>query len=195
MLSGEPITMQDILSETAITYPEAYVQSMTGDQLKAVMEDVCDNLFNLDPYHQQGGDMVRRRRAELRLRAHRRCRSTLISDLKLASGRALEATKSYKVSGWASVNEQKGEPVWDVFAKHLRRPDKSYTAAGCGSGVHRAERRADLGRGHAASRDQGMPPQQVGAGRRAEGRSRQPRALQDGMTGFDLHARRGDRRC
>ena len=59
LLPGEPITMDDMLSETAITYPEVYVQEMTGAQIKAIMEDICDNLFNPDPYYQQGGDMVR----------------------------------------------------------------------------------------------------------------------------------------
>ena len=51
--------MEDVLAETAITYPETYVQSMTGSQIKDILEDVCDNLFNADPYYQQGGDMVR----------------------------------------------------------------------------------------------------------------------------------------
>ena len=59
VLPGQPITMEDVLSETAITYPEVYVQEMTGSQIKAIMEDICDNLFNPDPYYQQGGDMVR----------------------------------------------------------------------------------------------------------------------------------------
>ncbi|MEL4486253.1 5'-nucleotidase C-terminal domain-containing protein, partial [Shewanella algae] len=52
-------TMEDVLSETAITYPETYLATMTGSQIKDVLEDVCDNLFNADPYYQQGGDMVR----------------------------------------------------------------------------------------------------------------------------------------
>ena len=56
---GQPLTMEDVLAETAITYPETYVQTMTGSQIKDVLEDVCDNLFNADPYYQQGGDMVR----------------------------------------------------------------------------------------------------------------------------------------
>src|SRR5450631_1568063 len=59
MLPGQPVTMEDVLSETAITYPETYVQSLTGSQIKDILEDVCDNLFNADPYYQQGGDMVR----------------------------------------------------------------------------------------------------------------------------------------
>ncbi len=119
VLPGQPVTMEDLLTETAITYPETYVLNMTGGQIRDILEDVCDNLFNADPYYQQGGDMVRVggfaytcTPAEA---AGRR-----ISDLKLDDGRPLDAGKSYKVAGWASVNEQKGIPVWDVFAKHLR---------------------------------------------------------------------------
>ncbi|SDT19045.1 thiosulfohydrolase SoxB [Bradyrhizobium canariense] len=119
VLQGQPVTMDDVLSETAITYPETYVQSMTGSQLKNILEDVCDNLFNADPYYQQGGDMVRvggmaYTCSPAEAVGHR------ISDLRLDSGRAIEAGRSYKVAGWASVNEQKGMPVWDVFAKYLR---------------------------------------------------------------------------
>jgi len=118
-LAGQSLTMEDVLSETAISYPETYVQQMTGSQIKDVLEDVCDNLFNADPYYQQGGDMVRVGGLSYT------CAPTenigrRISELKLASGRPLEAGKSYKVAGWASVNEQKGAPVWDVVAKHLR---------------------------------------------------------------------------
>jgi sulfur-oxidizing protein SoxB len=118
ILPGQPLTMEDVLAETAITYPETYAQRMTGSQIKNVLEDVCDNLFNADPYYQQGGDMVRvggfaYTCTPAESVGHR------ISDLKLDNGRTLEAGKSYKVAGWASVNEQKGLPVWDVFARHL----------------------------------------------------------------------------
>ena len=118
VLPGQPVTMEDVLTETAITYPETYVAGMTGGQIKDILEDVCDNLFNADPYYQQGGDMVR-----IGGFAYT-CTPTesvgrRISDLKLENGRALEAGKSYKVAGWASVNPQQGTPVWDVFAKHL----------------------------------------------------------------------------
>ena len=118
ILPGQPVTMEDVLSETAVTYPETYVQSMTGGQIKDILEDVCDNLFNADPYHQQGGDMVRIGGFTYS------CTPTesvgrRISDVKLDNGRSLEAGKSYKVAGWASVNEQQGKPVWDVFARHL----------------------------------------------------------------------------
>jgi sulfur-oxidizing protein SoxB len=120
LLQGQSITMEDLLSETAITYPEVYVQEMTGAQLKAVMEDVCANLFNPDPYYQQGGDMVRIGGMDYA------CAPTepvgqRISDLTLDSGKKLEADKTYKVAGWASVNPQQGKPVWDVFAGYLRR--------------------------------------------------------------------------
>jgi S-sulfosulfanyl-L-cysteine sulfohydrolase len=118
MLAGQPVTMEDVLAETAITYPETYVQKMTGSQIKDVLEDVCDNLFNPDPYQQQGGDMVRVGGFVYTCTPGESV-GRRISDLKLDSGRPLAPGKSYKVAGWASVNEQRGKPVWDVFAKHL----------------------------------------------------------------------------
>jgi len=118
-LAGEALTMEDVLAETAITYPETYVQGMTGAEIKAVLEDVCDNLFNPDPYYQQGGDMVRTGGLSYT------CTPTetvgrRISELRLDSGAQLDAGKRYKVAGWASVNAQTGKPVWDVLASYLR---------------------------------------------------------------------------
>ena len=118
-LAGQALTMEDVLAETAITYAETYMQSMTGSQIKDVLEGVCDNLFNADPYYQQGGDMVRVGGLSYT------CTPTesvgrRISELTLENGKPLAAGKSYKVAGWASVNAQTGKPVWDVFAKHLR---------------------------------------------------------------------------
>jgi sulfur-oxidizing protein SoxB len=117
-LPGQPLTMEDVLAETAISYPETYVRRMTGKQIKDFLEDVCDNLFNPDPYYQQGGDMVRAggiiytcMPAEP---AGRR-----ISNVKLDGGHPLEPGKTYKVAGWASLNEQKGAPIWEVLGKHL----------------------------------------------------------------------------
>jgi S-sulfosulfanyl-L-cysteine sulfohydrolase len=107
------------LAETAITYPETYVQQMTGAQIKAMMEDVCDNLFNLDPYYQQGGDMVRVGGLDYAC-APANAIGARISDPTLDDGRPLEAGRSYKVAGWASVNPQHGKPVWDVVANYLR---------------------------------------------------------------------------
>jgi S-sulfosulfanyl-L-cysteine sulfohydrolase len=129
VLPGQPVTMEDVLSETAVTYPETYVQSMTGGQIKDILEDVCDNLFNADPYYQQGGDMVRVGGMAYTC-APAESVGRRISELKLDSGRPIEAGKSYKVAGWASVNEQKGPPVWDVFAKHLRAGKASARLSG-----------------------------------------------------------------
>jgi sulfur-oxidizing protein SoxB len=111
--------MEDVFSGTAVSYPETYLQSMTGGQIKDILEDVCDNLFNADPYYQQGGDMVRVGGMAYTC-APAEAVGRRISDLKLDSGRPIEAAKTYNVAGWASVNEQKGAPVWDVFVKHLR---------------------------------------------------------------------------
>ena len=119
VLAGQPLTMEDVLAETAITYPETYVQSMTGSQIKDVLEDICDNLFNTDPYYQQGGDMVRVGGISYTC-APAESLGKRISELKLETGRPLAAGKTYKVAGWASVNQQQGRPVWDVLAKHLR---------------------------------------------------------------------------
>jgi sulfur-oxidizing protein SoxB len=119
VLPGQPVTMEDVMAETAITYPETYVQAMTGSQIKDILEDVCDNLFNADPYYQQGGDMVRVGGMSYVCSPNDGV-GKRISALKLDNGHAIEAAKSYKVAGWASVNEQKGTPMWDVFAKHLR---------------------------------------------------------------------------
>src|ERR1700746_447290 len=118
-LAEQALTMEDVLAETAITYPETYVQSMSGAEIKSVLEDVCDNLFNPDPYYQQGGDMVRTGGLSYT------CTPTdavgrRISWLKLDNGALLDAGKRYKVAGWASVNAQTGKPVWDVVANYLR---------------------------------------------------------------------------
>lgn len=118
VLSGQPITMDDILSQTAMTYPEVYVQPMSGEQIKTVLEDICDNLFNLDPYYQQGGDMVRIGGMSYRC-APNETAGRRISDMKLGDV-AIDPAKSYKVAGWASVNEQKGTPVWETVTNYLR---------------------------------------------------------------------------
>jgi sulfur-oxidizing protein SoxB len=118
-LSGQALTMADVLAETAITYPETYQQAMTGAQIKDILEDVCDNLFNADPYYQQGGDMVRVGGLSYTCTPSESI-GKRITELKLDSGKTLEAGKSYKVAGWASVNPQQGKPVWDVLADYLR---------------------------------------------------------------------------
>jgi sulfur-oxidizing protein SoxB len=121
LLPGETITMEALMQQTAITYPIVTVTMMSGAQIKAVLEDVCDNLFNPDPYYQQGGDMVRV--GGLRYSCTPAARmGARIGDLELR-GKPLQAERLYKVAGWAPVSEQTlqagGEPVWDVVARYL----------------------------------------------------------------------------
>ena len=129
MLAGQPLTLENVFAQTAISYPATYVQTMTGGQIKDMLEDICDNLFNADPYYQQGGDMVRTGGLSYAC-APTEGPGKRITDLKLDNGRRLEAGKRYKVAGWASINEQSGPPVWDVVARHLRSGKPSYRPAG-----------------------------------------------------------------
>jgi sulfur-oxidizing protein SoxB len=133
ILPGDAITMGDVLSETAITYPQVYLQEMTGEQIKSIMEDVCDNLFNPDPYYQQGGDMVRVGGMDYTCTPAEKI-GRRISGLTLDNGTPLEAGKTYRVAGWASVNPQDGKRVAEVLASYLRgageaRPKKLNTVA------------------------------------------------------------------
>ena len=119
ILAQQAITAGDVLAETAITYPETYVQDMTGAQLKAAMEDIADNLFNADPYLQQGGDMVRVGGVDYSC-APNEAAGKRISDMTLDDGRPVEADKTYRVVGWASVNQQSGDPVMGVVESYLK---------------------------------------------------------------------------
>jgi sulfur-oxidizing protein SoxB len=120
LLPGADITAEDVYNHTAITYPAVYRNEMTGAFLKEILEDVADNLFNPDPYYQQGGDMVRAGglgfTLDVRAPIGRR-----ISDLRLLrNGAAIEPGRSYVVAGWASVNEgTQGPPVWDLVMRHI----------------------------------------------------------------------------
>lgn len=122
LVPGEPITMEALMDQTAITYPYTTVTAMTGETIKTVLEDVADNLFNPDPYYQQGGDMVRVGGLQYTIDPTRPM-GRRISDMRLA-GRPLDASKTYKVAGWAPVAEEArqtgGPPVWDVMAQWLR---------------------------------------------------------------------------
>ncbi len=120
VLPGEAITMDRLLDQTCMTYPETYVRDMKGSELKLILESVADNLFNTDPYYQQGGDMVRTGGLQYRCEPNAGMDSR-ISDLTLANGKAIEAGKNYRVAGWATVGAQSaGAPVWDVVAEYLR---------------------------------------------------------------------------
>jgi sulfur-oxidizing protein SoxB len=119
LLPGQPILMEHVLDQTAITYPATTVNDLSGEMIKTILEDVADNLFNPDPYLQQGGDMVRVGGLTYALDPNAMMGSR-ISDLRL-DGKPVEASKTYKVAGWASVQEgAQGDPVWDVVAKYLR---------------------------------------------------------------------------
>ncbi|AKC68738.1 thiosulfohydrolase SoxB [Pandoraea oxalativorans] len=119
LLPGQAITMEQLLDQTAITYPYTTVTPMTGETIKTVLEDVADNLFNPDPYYQQGGDMVRVGGMDYTIDPMAPM-GQRISEMRL-NGKLIEAGKTYKVASWAPVAEgAQGEPVWDVVARHLK---------------------------------------------------------------------------
>ena len=122
LLPGDAITRELMMDQLAITYPFATVTEMSGAQIKTVLEDVADNLFNPDPYYQQGGDMVRTGGLEYTIAPAEKM-GARISDLRLA-GKPLDADKTYKVAGWAPVSEAArdagGKPVWDVVETWLK---------------------------------------------------------------------------
>ena len=122
LLPGESITFEHLMDQTAITYPYVTVNELTGEMIKTILEDVADNLFNPDPYYQQGGDMVRVGGLNYAIdpRAKMGGRITRLT----LSGKPLDAAKKYKVAGWAPVAEEAkaagGEPIWDVIGRYLR---------------------------------------------------------------------------
>ncbi len=122
LMPGDAITREDIHNVTSMTYGACYRTEMTGDYLKTVLEDVADNLFNTDPYYQQGGDMVRVGGIGFSIDISQPI-GNRISEMVLSdSGEAIEAAKSYTVAGWASVNEgTEGPQIWDVIESHVRK--------------------------------------------------------------------------
>lgn len=121
VLPGQDITREDVFNATAITYPEAYRTEMTGETLKLVLEDVADNIFNTDPYYQQGGDMVRVGGMGYRIDVNRKIGSRISDMTHLATGEPIDPARNYVVAGWASVNEgTEGPPIWEVVENHIR---------------------------------------------------------------------------
>lgn len=122
LLPGQAVTMEHLMDQTAITYPYTTVTQMRGETIKTILEDVADNLFNPDPYYQQGGDMVRVGGLQYTIDPNAGM-GKRITDMRLA-GKPLEAGKTYKVAGWAPVAEEArqsgGAPIWDVMAQWLR---------------------------------------------------------------------------
>jgi len=120
VLPGQPITFEHVADQTAITYGTVTRNMLTGESIKGILEDVADNLFNPDPYYQQGGDMVRVGGLEFSFDPLGKMGGR-ISDLEL-NGKPLEAAKEYPVAGWASVQENvpENKDIWDVVASNLR---------------------------------------------------------------------------
>ncbi|MDJ0685754.1 MAG: thiosulfohydrolase SoxB [Alphaproteobacteria bacterium] len=122
LLPGQEITVDDVYNMTAITYPNAYRVEMTGETIKTVLEDVADNLFNPDPYYQQGGDMVRVGGLGYRIDVQEQIGSRISDMTLLGDGTPIDADKTYIVSGWASVNEgTEGPPIYDVVSQYIQK--------------------------------------------------------------------------
>ncbi|APW66432.1 thiosulfohydrolase SoxB [Poseidonibacter parvus] len=120
VMPGQDITFDDLMTQTAMTYPETYARDITGQGIKDILEDVADNLFNADPFYQQGGDMVRTGGISYKIDPKAKM-GERISDIQLTkNGKKLEASKSYKVAGWSTVGAKSpGEPVWETVETYL----------------------------------------------------------------------------
>ncbi len=122
LIPGSKITIEDIYNATAMSYPKVYLTEMTGNTLKIILEDVADNLFNPDPYYQQGGDMVRVGGMGYKIDINKSQGNRISEMTMLKTGDRIEPEKKYKVGGWASVNENtEGPPVWELVEKYIRR--------------------------------------------------------------------------
>jgi S-sulfosulfanyl-L-cysteine sulfohydrolase len=122
LLPGQDITMEDIYDATAMTYPSVYRSEMTGQTIKDIMEDVADNLFNIDPYYQQGGDMVRVGGLAYTMDVNAAVGTRISEMTVLKTGEKLDAAKTYTVSGWASINENvEGPPIWEVAESYIKK--------------------------------------------------------------------------
>ncbi len=122
LLPGDPITREDIWNVTSMTYGQAYRTEMTGEFIKVILEDVGDNLFNPDPYYQQGGDMVRIGGMGYAIDVTKPQGSRISDMTLLKTGELIDPAKTYVVAGWASVNEgTEGPQIWDVVESHIRK--------------------------------------------------------------------------
>ncbi|MEL7278093.1 MAG: 5'-nucleotidase C-terminal domain-containing protein, partial [Pseudomonadota bacterium] len=122
LIPGQDITREDIFGVTSMSYGEAYRTEFTGEFLKVVLEDVADNIFNPDPYYQQGGDMVRTGGLGYRIDVSKPQGSRISNMTLLKTGEPIDPPRSYVVAGWASVNEgTEGPQIWDVVESHIRK--------------------------------------------------------------------------
>jgi S-sulfosulfanyl-L-cysteine sulfohydrolase len=121
LMPGQPITWDDVYNATAVTYPAAYRTAISGERLRIILEDVADNLFNPDPYYQQGGDMVRVGGLAFTINVDAQIGSRISDLMLLRTGKPIDPGRDYIVAGWGSVNQNvEGPPVWDLLAAHLR---------------------------------------------------------------------------
>ena len=122
ILPGQDITREDIWNVTSMTYGAAYRTEMTGEFIHVILEDVADNLFNTDPYYQQGGDMVRIGGMGYRIDISKPQGSRISEMTLLKTGEMIDPAKTYMVAGWASVNEgTEGPQIWDVIESYIRK--------------------------------------------------------------------------
>ncbi len=122
VLPGQKITVEDVHNACSMTYPSAYRSNMSGQMLKDILEDVADNLFNKDPYYQQGGDMVRVGGMGYTIDPNGSMGSRISQMTMLKTGEAVDPAKDYVVAGWASINEAtEGPPIWDVVEDYLTK--------------------------------------------------------------------------
>ena len=122
LLPDQPITIDDMYSQTAMNYPAVYRTEMTGEQLKIMLEDVCDNLFNPNPYYQQGGDMVRVGGLSYECAPKEVMGNRIQNMVFTSTGAPIEANKSYVVGGWASVNpDTEGPAIYDLLENYIQR--------------------------------------------------------------------------
>lgn len=122
LVPGQTITWDDVYNATAMTYPSVYRLPFRGESIRAILEDVADNLFNPDPYYQQGGDMVRVGGMGFTIDVDAPMGERISGMTLLRTGQPIDANREYIVAGWASVNQgTEGPPIWDLFANHLRR--------------------------------------------------------------------------
>jgi S-sulfosulfanyl-L-cysteine sulfohydrolase len=120
VMPGQDITFDDLMTQTAMTYPETYARDITGQGIKDILEDVADNLFNADPFYQQGGDMVRTGGISYTIDPKAKMGNRITNIQLTKNGAKLEASKSYKVAGWSTVGAKSpGEPVWETVETYL----------------------------------------------------------------------------
>jgi sulfur-oxidizing protein SoxB len=118
-LKGDWITMEDVMSQCAMTYGETYMSEFTGEELLRTIESVADNLFDEDPYLQSGGDMVRLGGMDYTIEPSKPL-GQRITEARLDNGEVIQKDKKYKIAGWASVNQSpKGRLMWDVVRDYI----------------------------------------------------------------------------